>query len=163
MKTFVTKEYLKLCTERIAKLQADLDRIRLDKKVAFEGDTNAWHDNFAYENATREEKLAEDRLFQAVREVEIYYVFSDVVPNKPTVVGIYCWVKVREENIVNTEIRERTIGVVPVGGQDHKKALFSYNAPIVSPLMGAKVGEKRVVKIPLGTFRTEILDIQKMR
>ena len=62
MKIFVTKEYLQECSVKIKELQQALEAIRQDKNTAFEGDTNTWHDNFAYENATREEKMAEDRL-----------------------------------------------------------------------------------------------------
>ena len=140
MKTFVTKEYLKLCADKVAELQKALEEIRRDKNVAFEGDTNTWHDNFAYENATREEKLAEDRLFKALRDMDGYTVFSGSAPAHPPEVGL-----------------------VPFGAQDIKNKIFSYNAPIVFPLMGAKVGDERIVKIPLGTFKTKILDIQKMR
>jgi len=163
MKTFVTKEYLKSCADKVAELQKALEEIRRDKNVAFEGDTNTWHDNFAYENATREEKLAEDRLFKALRDMDGYTVFSGAAPAHPTEVGIYCWVKIREENIANAAIQEKTVGLVPFGAQDIKNKIFSYNAPIVFPLMGAKVGDERIVKIPLGTFKTKILDIQKMR
>ena len=93
MKIFVTKEYLQECSVKIKELQQALEAIRQDKNTAFEGDTNTWHDNFAYENATREEKLAEDRLFKAMKDIENYTVFSAVVPDKPKVVGpsvIFC-------------------------------------------------------------------------
>lgn len=163
MKIFVTKEYLQECSVKIKELQQALEYIRQDKNTAFEGDTNTWHDNFAYENATREEKLAEDRLFKAMKDIENYTVFSAVVPDKPKVVGMYCWVKIIEENIANAKTQEKIIGLVPLGAQDLKNKIYSYNAPVVAPLMGAKVGEERIIKIPMGTFKTKILDIQKMR
>ena len=163
MKIFVTKEYLQECSVKIKELQQALEYIREDKNTAFEGDTNTWHDNFAYENATREEKLAEDRLFKAMKDIENYTVFSAVVPDKPKVVGMYCLVKIIEENIANAKTQEKIIGLVPLGAQDLKNKIYSYNAPVVAPLMGAKVGEERIIKIPVGTFKTKVLDIQKMR
>lgn len=163
MSIFVTKEYLQKCTAKIKELQRALEYIRQDKNTAFEGDTNTWHDNFAYESATREEKMTEDRLFKAMKDIENYVVFSSVVPDKPKVVGIYCWVKIMEENIASAKTQEKTIGLVPFGAQDLKNNLYSYNAPLVAPLMGAKVGEERIIKIPIGTFRTKVLDIQKIR
>lgn len=163
MKVFVTKEYLQKCTAKIQELQQALEAIRQDKNTAFEGDTNTWHDNFAYENATREEKLAEDRLFKAMQDMNQYAVFSAVIPDNPQIVGMYCWVKIIEENIANAKTQEKTIGLVPLGAQDLKNKIYSYNAPVVAPLMGAKVGEERIIKIPMGTFKTKVLDIQKMR
>ena len=163
MTVFVTKEYLQKCTVKIRELQQTLESIRQEKNTAFEGDTNTWHDNFAYESATREEKMTEDRLFKAMKEVENYIVFSAVVPDNPKVVGIYCLVKIIEENIVSAKTQEKTIGLVPFGAQDLKNNLYSYNAPAVAPLMGAKIGEERIIKIPVGTFRTKVLDIQKIR
>jgi len=162
MKIFVTKEYLQLCTKKIAEIKQELEKIRHDKNTAFEGDTNTWHDNFAYENATREEKMLEDRLFKAIQDMNNYTVFSSIVPDNPQTVGIYCWVRIKEENISNAQSQEKTIGLVPLGGQDLKNKIYSYNAPIVYPLMGAKIGEERIIKIPMGTFKTKILDIQKM-
>ena len=163
MKVFVTQEYMQSSIARIKQLEAELDHIRKEKNNAFEGDTNSWHDNFAYESLTREEKLAEDKLFKAVRELDNYRVFSDTIPVNPKSVGMYCWVKVLEENLANLKQQEKTIGLVPLGGEDYKNKIYSYNAPIVFPLMGAKVGEVRTVKIPIGTFKLTVLDIQKMR
>ena len=163
MKVFVTQEYMQSSIARIKQLEAELDHIRKEKNNAFEGDTNSWHDNFAYESLTREEKLAEDKLFKAVRELDNYRVFADTIPVNAKIVGMYCWVKVLEENLANLKQQEKTIGLVPLGGEDYKNKIYSYNAPIVFPLMGAKVGEVRTVKIPIGTFKLTVLDIQKMR
>lgn len=163
MKTFVTKEFMQSSAERIRGIEKELERIRKEKNKSFEGDTNAWHDNFAYESLIREEKLTEDKLFKAVREMDSYRVFSDVIPDNPRIVGMYCWVKVLEENLANLRQQEKTIGLVPLGGEDYKNKIYSYNAPVVLPLMGAKVGEVRTVKIPIGTFKLTVLDIQKMR
>lgn len=162
MKTFVTYEYLQSCLENIANLRKNLEDIRSDKHTAFQGDTNTWHDNFAYENATRQEKLAEDRLFKALRDIDDYVVFSDNIQNNPNVVGIYCWVKIIEENTDTDVIDQKTVGIVPFGGQDIKNKIYSYNAPLIFPLIGAKIGEERTIKIPKGTFKIKILSIQKM-
>ena len=123
MKIFVTQEYMQSSIARIKQLEAELDHIRKEKNNAFEGDTNSWHDNFAYESLTREEKLAEDKLFKAVREMDNYRVFADTVPANPKIVGIFCWVKVLEENLANLKQQEKTIGLVPLGGEDYKNKI----------------------------------------
>ena len=50
MKVFVTEKYMKNALEKITQLQKELENIRREKNISFEGDTNTWHDNFAYEN-----------------------------------------------------------------------------------------------------------------
>ena len=70
MKIFVTEKYMKNAFDKITQLQKELENIRREKNISFEGDTNTWHDNFAYENLTRQEKLAEDRLFKAMKDAE---------------------------------------------------------------------------------------------
>ena len=163
MTIFVTKEYMQASKARVQQIEKDLERIRCEKNSAFEEDTNSWHDNFAYESATREEKLTEDKLFQAMRDLDKLRIFTGVVPAIPKVVGLYCLVRVLEENLANLKQIEKTIGIVPLGAENHKKLIYSYNAPIVSPLMGAKVGDERVIKIPMGTFKVKVLSIEKMR
>lgn len=163
MKIFVTKEYMNAGNERVKQLERELERIRKEKGAAFAEDTNAWHDNFAYESLAREEKMAENKLFQAVKELDTYRIFDERAQMTPHMVSIYCWVRVLEENLANLKQIEKTIGIVPLGAENHKKLIYSYNAPIVSPLMGAKVGDERVIKIPMGTFKVKVLSIEKMR
>ena len=107
--------------------------------------------------------MAENKLFQAVKELDTYRIFDEKAQVATHMVSIYCWVRVLEENLANLKQIEKTIGIVPLGAENHKKLIYSYNAPIVSPLMGAKVGDERVIKIPMGTFKVKVLSIEKMR
>ena len=59
MKIFVTKEYFDKSQRKVRELQERLAQIRNDKTAAYTEDTNTWHDNFAYEHLTREEKQTE--------------------------------------------------------------------------------------------------------
>ena len=59
MKIFVTKEYFDKSQRKVRELQERLAQIRIDKTAAYTEDTNTWHDNFAYEHLTREEKQTE--------------------------------------------------------------------------------------------------------
>ena len=162
MKVFVTEKYMKNALEKITQLQKELENIRREKNISFEGDTNTWHDNFAYENLNRQEKLAEDRLFKAMKDAENFEVCSNIVDGVPDVVGLYCWVRGVQENLETGEETERVFGLAPLGDEDYAKKIFTYNSPAVCSLMGAKVGDERVVKIPVGTFKITILHIEKM-
>ena len=162
MKIFVTEKYKKNALDKITQLQKELENIRHEKNISFEGDTNTWHDNFAYENLTRQEKLAEDRLFKAMKDAENFEVCSNVLGCVPDAVGLYCWVKVAQENLETGEETEKVFGLVPLGDEDYAKKIFAYNSPAVCFLMGAKIGDERVVKIPIGTLEMTVLNIEKM-
>jgi len=162
MKIFVTEKYKKNALDKITQLQKELENIRHEKNISFEGDTNTWHDNFAYENLTRQEKLAEDRLFKAMKDAENFEVCSNVLGCVPDAVGLYCWVKVAQENLETGEETEKVLGLVPLGDEDYGKKIFAYNSPAVCSLMGAKIGDERVVKIPIGTLKITILSIETM-
>lgn len=162
MKIFVTKEYFEKAIAKVKQIEVELDDIRKEKSGAFQGDTNTWHDNFAYESLTREEKMTENKLFKTAKELDDLVVFEKSPTIVPKFVELYCLVKVLEENLATFKKIEKTIGLVPLGAEDYKKLIYSYNAPIAAPLMGAKVGEERVVKIPMGSFKLKVLDIQRM-
>ena len=162
MKVFVTEKYMKNALEKITQLQKELENIRREKNISFEGDTNTWHDNFAYENLTRQEKLAEDRLFKAIKDAENFEACSNTSGDVPDVVGLYCWIGVVQENLETGEETKMVFGLVPLGDEDYAKKIFAYNSPAVCSLIGARVGDERVVKIPVGTFKITILHIEKM-
>ncbi len=162
MKIFVTPEYMNLCTKRVKALQTELARIRKEKHDAYAEDTNTWHDNFAYESLTREEKQTEIQLLHALKDLDNYCVFDCGNIDAPKTVGIYCRIKICEENTETYERNEKTICIVPLGAEDNKKQIYSYNSPLVQPLIGAHVGDERTIKIPRGTFKITVLQIEKM-
>lgn len=163
MKTFVTPEYMNRCAERVKALQTELARIRADKHAAYAEDTNTWHDNFAYESLTREEMQTENKLLLAIKDLDNCCVFDGNLPDAPHSVGMYCWVKVSEENVATAQQTEKVIGIVPLGVEDYKKQIYSYNSPLAQPLMGARIGDERTIRIPMGTFTLTVLQIDRMK
>jgi hypothetical protein len=162
-KVFVTKEHIEKTIARLKQLKEILDGIRKEKNISFEGDTNTWHDNFAYESLTREEKMAETNYFKAAKDFDDYVLIERIPTTEPSAVELYCLVKVSEENTATLEKSEKTIGLVPWGAEDYKNLIYPYNAPIALPLMGAKIGEERIVTIPMGSFKMKVLEIRRMK
>ena len=97
-----------------------------------------------------------------MKDAENFEVCSNTSGDVPDVVGLYCWVRGVQENLETGEETERVFGLAPLGDEDYAKKIFTYNSPAVCSLIGAKVGDERVIKIPAGTFKITILHIEKM-
>ena len=161
-KIFVTQEHFQNMQNRIMENEKRLEEVRAGKADAYQGDTNAWHDNFDYENLTRIEKMVEKELFDLAQDVANCVICKNTECDKPETVGLWTLVKISEANVKTQEEREKTIGIVPIGGENLKKNICNYNAPVIAQLMGAGIGDIKRIKIPLGEFKIKILEIQKI-
>jgi len=161
-KIYVTQEFFEKQQQKIKTIQSRLEDVRMDKAGAFQGDTNTWHDNFGYESATRTEKMTEDELFKLLSEVNNYIIAQPPTSSEPKIVEIWSWVKVLETNIKTQKSLKKTIGIVPVGAEDHKKLIYHYRAPVIAPLLKAKVGDVKTITIPMGIFEMKVLEITRM-
>ncbi len=158
---FVTPEYLNQMRQHVADIQSELAQIRHEKHTSFAGDTNTWHDNFAYENLTRQEKQTEGKLFAAVADMDDCSVVLQSDVKFTGAVGIYTRVKYVAQNVNTGDEIEYTISIVPLGAADYKNKVYNYNAPMILPLMGLRAGDERTITIPTGTYDVTILGVEK--
>jgi transcription elongation GreA/GreB family factor len=159
MKLFVTREYFSDAENRIRELNVTLDKIRADKTAAYTQDTNSWHDNFAYEHLTREEKQTERHLSDLITEFQNMEIVPLCAQFNADCVGLYCTVTVSQENLNTGAITQNSFSIVPLGGEDITNKIYAYNMPIVSPLMGLSVGGQANVAMPSGELEITILSI----
>lgn len=150
MKIFVTAEYFDKSQQRICELNEKLAQIRSDKVAAYTEDTNTWHDNFAYEHLTREEKQTEKLIADLTTELGNMLIVPTDKPANTNTVGLYCWVCVSQENEETGEQTECRLGIVPLGAENITEKLYAYNIPLVQPLLGLSVGDETTVRVPSG-------------
>lgn len=162
MKLFVTKEYFSKVGERIRDLNATLTKIRKEKTAAYNEDTNTWHDNFAYEQLTREEKQIQKLLADLMADISNMCVVPAKSTNDTDKVGLYCLVCVNEENLDTETETKFHFGIVPLGAEDISKNMYAYNTPFVKSLMGLSVGDEVNVCLPSGNMQITILSIDKL-
>lgn len=163
MKIFVTKEYFDKSQRKVRELQERLAQIRSDKTAAYTEDTNTWHDNFAYEHLTREEKQTEKLVADLLADLDNMLVVPRNKPASTETVGLYCWVYVTQENEeigVQTECR---LGIVPLGAEDIPQQKYAYNMPLVHPLVGLSVGDETTVRVPSGEIHMTIQTIEPIQ
>ena len=159
MKIFVTKEYFDKTQHKIQELQEQLALIRTDKTAAYTQDTNTWHDNFAYEHLTREEKQTEKLVADLLAELDNMLVVPGNKTASPKTVGLYCWVCVIQENETTGAKTECKLGIVPLGAEDVSQQIYAYNMPLVHPLIGMAVGDDVTICVPSVQITTTILSI----
>ncbi len=162
MKLFVTKEYFSKAGERIRDLNATLAKIREEKTAAYNEDTNTWHDNFAYEQLTREEKQTQKLLADLTSEINNMCVVPANIKNNTDKVGLNCSVCVNEENLDTGTETKRQFCIVPLGAEDISKNMYAYNTPLVKSLIGLSVGDEANVRLPSGNILITILSIDKI-
>ncbi len=159
MKLFVTRECFSDAEKRIRELNVTLDKIRADKTAAYTQDTNSWHDNFAYEHLTREEKQTERHLSDLITDFQNMEIVPLGANFNADCVGLYCTVTVNQENLDTGAITQNSFSIVPLGGEDISNKIYAYNMPIVLPLMGLSVGGQANVVMPSGELEITILSI----
>ena len=162
MKIFVTAEYFDKSQKRIRELNEKLVQIRHDKTAAYTEDTNTWHDNFAYEHLTREEKQTEKLIADLTSDLDNMLVVPRKKPVTTETVGLYCWVCVTQENETTGAETECRLGIVPLGTEDIPQQKYAYNMPLVHPLFGLSVGDEITVRVPSGEIHMTIQTIESM-
>lgn len=153
---FATEEYLTDMRGRARDLERRVKDARSEKIASYDGDTNAWHDNFAYEEAARQESVARAELLAAIDVIKNIAI----VPrpeSAPDCAGI--WTRVFYESDDGTM---REIGIAPFGGEDIKNNIYNYRAPIAAQILGARPGESKIISIPLGEFAVKIVRVERL-
>ncbi len=163
MKLFVTKEYFDKSQRKVRELQDWLAQIRNDKTAAYTEDTNTWHDNFAYEHLTREERQTEKLVADLMADLDNMLVVPGNKPASIETVGLYCWVCVTQENENTGTETECKLGIVPLGAEDISQQMYAYNMPLVHPLIGLSVGGDVTVRVPSGEIHMTIQAIEPMK
>ena len=163
MKIFVTKEYFDKSQRKVRELQERLAQIRSDKTAAYTEDTNTWHDNFAYEHLTREEKQTEKLIADLLADLDNMLVVPRNKPATTETVGLYCWVYVTQENETTGAETKCRLGIVPLGAEDIPQQKYAYNMPLVYPLVGLSVGDETTVRVPSGEIHMTIQTIEPLQ
>ncbi len=163
MKIFVTKSYFENSKKHVGQISDALADIRAEKYQAYTQDTNSWHDNFAYEHLTRQEKQTEKQLTNLMCDLDnMQIVDIESCDRSADVVGLYCWADVVMENLSDGAETKSRLGIVPLGDEDIAHNIYAYSMPIVYPLIGLSIGGEANICMPAGEIQITVLEITKM-
>lgn len=152
MKTYVTKTGYDKLVEELRYLTT-VEQPRAAEMLAEARDKGDLSENAEYDAAKEfQENLAKKikKVSDSIKNAEIIY--HDPLSDK---VGMVSTVKILNHTIG----REQTWSLVSENEVDTKSGKISFNSPIGSALIGNKVGDVVEVKVPSGSMRLEILEI----
>jgi len=137
--------------KKMAELELELARVRQDKgEAAYGGDT--WHDNFAFEEASRQEDILQRQIY----ELKSRLTKAQLVDKQPESHSVQIGSRVEiefDDGDVSSYLIQDSISANP------SKGIISYNSPIGSAVLNAQVGDIREYKVNEKVFRIKIVSI----
>jgi transcription elongation GreA/GreB family factor len=154
MGKYLTKFGVAAIREKIAFLQRKQEESLGSAGAAAQGDTNAYHDNFEYEEGMRQQEMFSERLRDLWQLLDGAAIAPDPAGNERVAVGHY--VLVRREDGDGQE------GYVVCA--EGEGALFdnacSASSPMGRTLLGMAKGETRAVDLGKRSFAVKVLEIR---
>ncbi len=150
---FTTAQGYERFRQRLDRARAAYDAVTASNGEAAEaGDNSVWHDNFAYEENQRQMHQLARRVrdfTDAMRRLQVI-----VPPPSPSRVGL--------GSAVTVDDGARTERFVIAGYEDGEpeRRRVAYTAPLASSLMGAEVGDVRVVSVGGRLRELEVVSIE---
>ena len=146
--------------EGYEKLKADLDRmsnvemLEVAKRIAAARDLGDLSENAEYHAAREDQGMLQARV-DALKDklARAYIVDQSSLPKDTVVFGT----RVRIKNLDSGEFE--VYELVGPGDEDYDNNKILTTSPRGQALLGKKLGETAVVKIPRGTFRYEIIEV----
>lgn len=154
----LTKSALQFKENELIRLKKSLQEIRTEKRLSFlQADGDGWHDNFGYEQATREEKMIVDRISLLNKEIMTATII-DENPSDRTVVSagaIVCLkLKYSDDDV------ETFDGKIVAFPSETPHTEITVNSSIGRAILTKKVGDVTQAILPNGAkVDIEILSI----
>jgi transcription elongation factor GreA len=153
MTKYLTKFGMAAIREKLAFLQRKRDQALANAGAAAQNDSNAYHDNFEYEEGMRQQEMFSQRLRGLFQMLDGAVVAPEPSGNDRAAIGHY--VHVRRD-------AEAAEGYVLCG--EGEGALFdnacSASSPMGRALLGMAKGEKRTVDLGNRSCIVEVLEIR---
>lgn len=136
MRIFVTHRGMRLLEQRVERLREELRSIQGQKGAATQEGSDNWHDNFAFEDLERQERMLSHALADAVRRLENARLIEP--PRSTATVQVGHRVEVSLEGGAH-----RSLWVVGHGESDPARGWVAYDTPLGAAMIGAMAGEER--------------------
>jgi transcription elongation GreA/GreB family factor len=153
MAKYLTKFGMAAIREKIAYLQCKQEQALASAGAAAQNDTNAYHDNFEYEEGMRQQEMFSQRLRTLWQMLEGAMVAPEPLSDERAAIGHYVLVR---------RLDEPAEGYVLCG--EGEGALFdnacSASSPMGRTLLGMAKGESRTVDLGNRSYTVEMLDIR---
>lgn len=141
-----TQEGLQQLEQEIKEVEERLREVRRGKHEAFELEQD-WHDNFAFEQAERDERLLANRLQELSEEYRAATVVEETTDENVIEIGSTVEIEVEGEGM------QQTFTVRGHGEGEPESGVISFDSPLGQALLGAGEGDVRAFEVE-GSERT---------
>lgn len=149
---FMTKTTHKRLKEELKGLELNLKKAgRSAGEAAGEG--HDWHDNFSYEQATRDIGIYATQVGGLRKKLDSVEFIEPNTKTESVQLGNTVVIKIINEN------KTRRLTILGPEDTDFDKEWISYKAPFSQAIIGKKVGESVLFKSPKGKQEVEIISI----
>lgn len=135
----ITPEGHRRLEAKVAELEQRLSFILKEKAEAAEVGGNAWHDNFSFEQAERDERALRRQIAEVTSTLRTAEVFEARRSTDRVEIGTTVAIELEGGD-------RRRITIVG-HGESAPPALISYDAPLGQALLGARAGEERAFRV----------------
>ncbi|GMU86217.1 MAG: hypothetical protein AMXMBFR48_14590 [Ignavibacteriales bacterium] len=157
MKTiYITETGKAALEERIRRKRIAIEEIQKEKAVAYEISGDGWHDNPGFNQLTQKEEQAVNELRTLERSLSLARIV-ELKDRNLRQVAIGSIVQFRTILLGKDETKELTMEIVGSGETDVLQKRISYDSPLGAALIGLKPGETKLVHIPKGKTRIEVI------
>jgi len=157
MKTvYITEAGRAALEERIRLKRIAIEEIQREKAVAYEVSGDGWHDNPGFNQLTQKEEQAVNELRTLERRLAEAHIV-ELKERNIRQVAIGSVVKFRTVLLGKNDTQELTMEIVGSGETDVQHKRVSYDSPLGTALIGLKPGETKIVHIPKGKTRIEVV------
>jgi len=155
MSYILTKTGFQKLQKEIEKVKKELREVSFAKGEAAETGGNVWHDNFAFEQLTRQEAMLSKRLADLQERLRNAKVVDDK--------DIKSSLEVRLGSTVIIEFedgKQKRFTICDPETTNPSKGLISYQSPIGAALLGAVKGEERSFQVGGKIVKVKIIKLQ---
>jgi transcription elongation factor GreA len=141
----VTPEGHRRLEAKLAELEQRLSVVLKEKAEAAEIGGNAWHDNFSFEQAERDERA----LRRQIAEVTSTLRTAEVIETRQSTDRVEIGATVE----IELEAGDRRSITIVGHGESAPPTLISYDAPLGQALLGGRAGDERAFRVGGRTAR----------
>ena len=145
------RDHLKLA-KQIEAVERRLREKQLSSGEIADTGGNQWHDNAGYDNLVIEIRGINEQLTKLHRVMNACSVVE--IPSSADKVAI------GTEVVITVSGEEQQWSIVGYDSSDIDNGLLAYNTPIARQILGARVGETRVIKIHGSPAQVKVLSIK---
>lgn len=152
---YMTAEGLQKLKEELQQLES-VERPRVIASIAEARDKGDLSENAEYDAAKEEQSMLESRIAALKARIADARIIDE---SRITTNEVQILTKVTVKNVKNGATK--TYHLVTEGEANVAQGKLAVTTPIAKGLLGKKVGEIAVVKVPAGTMQFEILEISR--